>query len=891
MTNRDAFVKLIQTSLSAGRADFARFAAIDWLSSWPGDLTVLIYLARAEMELGLLDSAIERARKIITVDPEQIDAYEILASGLRAKGRVEEAHSYHACARILKNEPLDPKISPAWSMHLQEAMSLVRARKFDAAIAKAAIALTADPQLVLPTYSLMSIHRAAGQKDAALSVAQNGFNRWPDCVAFLLLLGKALIDEGDAQNGVDMLHCAASNDPSAQITQRIIGENHSYTSLWPEKMTAELSRPIPAEVASNLGDNRLSMPSEEKKSEPVIKTTQCDCDHEAELPPVKTGSTARGEGERPVRKVRDEALPLPQPWEAFRGPNAGEVLRDSEPQEVSETLLDVDSEFRRMAQRLNARRRARDEDGRSPAYIVISSRSRLIQHFDEDGFKQVDEQILRLVEGVRRRYGWTAYRIYIDDPHTLEPFSLSPVDPGNAWQIKLRLADLDRALGRRGEMIAAVLIVGGDSIIPFHLLPNPTDDDDDVIPSDNPYATSDENYFIPEWPVGRLPGEDEPELILRQLAYAVKNHKTQAAPRRSVWDIFNRWGLRFARILTPKVKTMGYSASIWRKASFAVFKTIGDPDSLITSPPIEASKLPSQAMRPSSLSYFNLHGLEDTPEWYGQRDPLRDHNAPIEFPVALRPSDVINSGRAPKVVFTEACYGANSIGKTSESALSLKFLNSGSRAVVGSTKISYGSVTPPLIAADLLGQHFWQYLNQRLPVGEALRRAKMKLAAEMHQRQGYLDGEDQKTLISFVLYGDPLFQYSPTSPRPGEKTVIRRAVRPSLIKTAFALGDVNIPEEEISPATMKRIEHIVAQYLPGMQEAVCTIHRQEIHCRVGDHAYPFQHFQQKGTHGTPSGAMVITLSKQVADGQRRHPHFARLTLDPQGKVMKLAVSR
>jgi tetratricopeptide (TPR) repeat protein len=891
MTNRNAFIKLIHTSLSAGRADFARFATNDWLSSWPGDSTFLIYLARAEMELGLIDSAIERVRKVITIDPEQIDAYEILASGLRARGCAEEAHSYLACARILKNDPLEPKTSPAWSLHLQEAMSLVRARKFDAAIAKAAIALTADPELILPTYSLMSIHRAAGQKDAALSVAQNGYNRWPDCVAFLLVLGQALLEQGDAQAGVGLLHHAASNDPSAQIAQRIIGENHSYASLWPEKMTAELSRPIPAEVASNLGDNRLSMPAEEKKPEPVMKTTECGCEHGTGHPRKKSGSPARNKDDGRVQKVRDEALPLPQPWEAFRGPNTSEVHLEPEPQELSETLLDVDSEFRQMAQRLNARRRARDEDGRSPAYIVLSSRSRLIQHFNEEGFKQVDEQILRLVEGVRRRYGWTAYRIYIDDPSTLEPFSLSPVDPGNAWQIKLRLADLDRALGRRGEMIAAVLIVGGDSIIPFHLLPNPTDDDDDVIPSDNPYATSDENYFIPEWPVGRLPGEDEPELILRQLTYAVKNQKIQAAPRPSILNVFSRWRLRFARILTPRVKTMGYSASIWRKASFAVFKTIGDPNSMITSPPIEASSLPSQSMRPASLSYFNLHGLEDTPEWYGQRDPLRDHNTPIEFPVALRPSDVINSGRAPRVVFTEACYGANSIGKTSESALSLKFLNSGSRAVVGSTKISYGSVTPPLIAADLLGQHFWQYLNQRLPVGEALRRAKMKLAAEMHQRQGYLDGEDQKTLISFVLYGDPLFQHSPTSPQPGEKTVIRRALRPSVIKTACALEDENIPEEELSPATMKRIEHIVAQYLPGMQEAVCTIHNQQIQCSGGDHASPSHHFQGKSAHGTPSGAMVITLSKQIADGQRRHPHFARLTLDPQGKVMKLAVSR
>ena len=51
------------------------------------------------------------------------------------------------------------------------------------------------------------------------------------------------------------------------------------------------------------------------------------------------------------------------------------------------------------------------------------------------------------------------------------------------------------------------MIIGGDEIVPFHSLPNPTDDSDREVLSDNPYASTDTNYFIPEWPVGRLPGE------------------------------------------------------------------------------------------------------------------------------------------------------------------------------------------------------------------------------------------------------------------------------------------------------------------------------------------------------------------------------------------------
>ncbi|MEK7278766.1 MAG: hypothetical protein AAB427_15550, partial [Chloroflexota bacterium] len=111
-----------------------------------------------------------------------------------------------------------------------------------------------------------------------------------------------------------------------------------------------------------------------------------------------------------------------------------------------------------------------------------------------------------------------------------------------------------------------------------------------------------------------------------------------------------------------------------------------------------------------------------------------------------------NGAAAPRVVFSEACYGANILGKGEpEAALSLQFLSDGAGAFVGSTKIAYGSIGMPLIGADLLGRYFWEGVAGGLPVGEALRRAKISLAQTMHKQQSFLDGEDQKTLITFLL--------------------------------------------------------------------------------------------------------------------------------------------
>jgi hypothetical protein len=320
----------------------------------------------------------------------------------------------------------------------------------------------------------------------------------------------------------------------------------------------------------------------------------------------------------------------------------------------------------------------------------------------------------------------------------------------------------------------------------------------------------------------------------------------------------------------------------------SVFKSIGEPGSMITSPPTEANRLPPSITRPVRLSYFNLHGIEDAPEWFGQRDPLRDEGVGPEFPIALRPQDIFNSGSAPKVVYTEACYGANIINKSSKSALCLKFLANGSRAVIGSTKISYGSVTTPLIAADLLGRYFWDFLNQSIPVGESLRRAKLKLVGEMHRRQGFLDGEDQKTIISFVLYGDPLYSPGYVPPGPGRKMVIRHTTRPKAMKTVCSLSE---SEQSLDSTDLERIKSIVSHYLPGMADAQCTVRSQHYGCNGDNHCCPTQQLGMKQYGAKDGENVVVTFAKHVTDGALRHPNFARLTLAPSGKVLKLTVSR
>ena len=145
-------------------------------------------------------------------------------------------------------------------------------------------------------------------------------------------------------------------------------------------------------------------------------------------------------------------------------------------------------------------------------------------------------------------------------------------------------------------------------------------------------------------------------------------------------------------------------------------------------------------------------------------------------------------------------------------------------AVVSSTCIAYGAVATPLVAADLLGNYFWQQMKSGRTAGEALMIAKIDMAREMIKRQGYLDAEDQKTLLSFVLYGDPLATLNNQNKR--GKGIIRLKKHPT-VKTV-AEKPVEIGEQ--SPLSFKVLEDVkgkLTAYLPGIETAEIHISTQD----------------------------------------------------------------
>jgi hypothetical protein len=256
----------------------------------------------------------------------------------------------------------------------------------------------------------------------------------------------------------------------------------------------------------------------------------------------------------------------------------------------------------------------------------------------------------------------------------------------------------------------------------------------------------------------------------------------------------------------------------------------------------------------------------------------------------------------PQVVFSEACYGGHILGKAPHESLALSFLQAGCQAFIGSTVVSYGSLTEPLAAADLLGHAFWSALRGGAAAGEALRQARIELTRQMHSRQGFLDGEDQKTLISFVLYGDPLAAPLETAAAnlahthgTGVKGFLTFHPR---LKRVPTVCDRSNPAQEAAPPpeVLAAVKQVVSRHLPGMADAHVLYSQERSACAkspacCGDALCPTRKLKPKTRSGAASPRQLVTLSKQVDLAGHLHPQYARLTLDSQGKLVKLVISR
>lgn len=876
MMDREHLLRLLKNGLEVKSFKFTRQAALVWLSAFPGDLEVNLYYVTALVNEGRSQQASQVLEKVLKNDPLYVDA---LNAGVELF-KTENPGLAKKCNGVLQGlgeRPIQQLDLPDWGTKLILAKQAIAGRRFDEALnlLMPVVGDASHPELA----DILHLEVTANTSDATsvLNLARLYQKRWPECLQIGLILAKAWMETGNDDEAVKLLHLCAANDASAQVPTRLWGSSFAYKPLYPSKMEIVQSFSVPAEVAGKLGMNILAA----GPGTPSV-TTFASYPTPADVTPNQSYTITEPEVVEPEIKQ-----PLRTEVSSFDGyrvlPKADGGYQEhpryqeyaKQPSPKSSTVREVEEELKKVAASIN-QPVITNSDNRFPAYVVLSMKKGLVTQFGTQSTQVILDEIKKLMKTIQEKNAWSSILFMPDDLEICGRYGITPIDAIDPWKIKLALADLDKALQKKGERIGCVLIVGGESIVPFHKLPNPTDDSDIEVKSDNPYGSLDTNYFVSDWPVGRFPGEagSEVGLLLTQIRNTLQYHQDEAQMQTWVNRIMNMirlwnqpWMKHFGNI--------GYTASVWKRSSLAAFRPVGQGKSLFLSPNGKTTAFSPSKLTTAPIGFFNLHGVEDGSDWYGQKDPADKLTGP-DYPVALKPTDLVKNSNSPRIVYSEACYGGHIFGKKEEESIALTMTGIGVLAMIGSSTIAYGSINTPLIGADLIGYLIMKNLSEGLAIGNAFIQAKVDFVREMNRRQGYLDGEDQKTLISFILYGDPLVAYDPYQ---GAAKNIGREAAPPIVKTICDRTSYDEKSATVTPKMVSTAKDLVKDYLPGIEYAEVRIQNQQARIISGS----------KGV--SQPKRVVVSFSKQFNQADKVHKHFAKVTLDQLGQVLKVAISR
>lgn len=512
------------------------------------------------------------------------------------------------------------------------------------------------------------------------------------------------------------------------------------------------------------------------------------------------------------------------------------------------------------------------------------------------------EQRLQELAAALRRRSIHAHVVLCDDPATIlavcdDAPSPAPPEPEAIRDLVRHLA---AELAAQGRELGVLLLVGGDEIIPFHRLPNPIPDDDPLVLSDNPYACDDAGHLVPQRVVARLPegADPHPALLLTIIETLIEYHYG-ASPRGSL----ALPGFRSTFAQTPstagaqtpashKLHTsapiranscnswhpprtphaFGYTADVWRTPSRQVLDALDLDAPLDACPPLDDTRLDARTLAGRRVLYLNLHGAQGLPNFYGQPDAAWPGPA-TKLPVALRPDQLANGALAGGMLLSEACYGGELAGRTPATSIPLQALAGGALACLGATVNAYGSTQTPLVAADLLFQRILGHLARNVPIGAALHHARHEFAQEMYRRQGFLDDADAKTLLAFVLLGDPWFALDGPAPQgavaPGRIAAIERVPKP---RPKAVLAERDLPRELV-----QRARAALGRIAPGIAHGPLLITAQ-----------PNPRRQRKGD---PEQSLVFSAREQRNAEDGAHlPLAAHVTLSGKS-IVKLVVTR
>lgn len=838
-----------EVGMRLGSSDYAIELCERVLETFPHDPRTRTLLGQAYLDRGKLDDARRQFEHVLERNPECFSAYGATGVIHTALGNLGAA--IRAFERAHDLRPDDPAVGDSLAQLYAQRngfatrpsaappVAVVRWHlkngEVERALELAGQILVGRPGEVLVLIARVEALWRAGRFADAERACRRLLARHPLFLKPRFILGHLLIvDAPRVVEGVEVLHAALADDAGGTIAAALFAPNPR--NVW---SVDGLALPI-------LG-NELVLPMPDR-----LANAPFDVDQALE-PAVPTD--ADGDWNPPYGALEPVTV-------AIREPDVDEDELESVP--ATDPAISVSTASQRL--------------------VLVTRWGPLIARYGAD----TQTRLQRRLQTIARELSdldCELLTIGLDDSADLARYGLEPVDDGSPETIKAGLDQVLRAIegeAREGPSALGVLILGGDEVVPFFRLPNPGDDGDAEVVSDNPYAMRPgDSIYLPSIPLGRFPdgAANNLALLLRQLDSLVDLRRrlvaSHAPARLSRVGLAALNALMFGRASSDALVC---TTEVAREVAEQVAETMAPNASIRSSPPVTADDFDSRWLANRRLLYFNLHGLADESGWYGH-GPTDESDEEAELPRVLHPDLLAAEDLDAPVVFAEVSYAARLDGKTTLDSLALRFLSEGAAAFVGPTGASYGAADRPVVGASLLARQFFRFVRAGHAVGIALGLARREVAATAMEEASFLDGDDQKALLQFVLLGDPLVTSCVAEAELPADRIDAPSALPALCNRV-AVAPARFSEK----ARRAAMEHLV-ELAPELADGSIRIVRRAP-CR-GECGHP----GHAAAVDDPAVVTQVLARKQVALGEQNAQLAVHLTVSADGEVVKAVVTR
>lgn len=363
--------------------------------------------------------------------------------------------------------------------------------------------------------------------------------------------------------------------------------------------------------------------------------------------------------------------------------------------------------------------------------LIVSNRSALVKKYGSKHKTFLKD--LTAIKNFDKKRKMSTEIVFLDDATAMKKYKVPPVkDPADQRQNKAAIDALFKHFQPNYLVIA-----GAQDVVPFQELDNlisGEDDEDELIPSDLPYAceapyhTDPAKFIAPTRVVGRLPD--------------IPGSKDPAYFHSLVKDVLA------SKPVKDKDYRKYFSVSVydWRLSTQESLHNIFGENKLMQISPVSGPKWTAAQMK-AKTHFINCHGSLDDHCYYGQRGS--------NYPEALNAGMLAKMITKGTIAAAECCYGAQLYNpqetETSQMSVANTYLINHAIAFMGSSTIAYGP-TEGQGLADIITQDFLINTIKGASTGRALLEARQSFLDKMGPT---LDPYELKTIAQFNLLGEP----------------------------------------------------------------------------------------------------------------------------------------